>query len=81
MTEQDKFKLQSAYGCTACGGSQFSASGGSFQATSDVPTTYCDWSLSTKAGKQIVLDFTVIIIGTLMFCKDSFLEFGFCWQL
>ena len=62
MTDIDKFKLQSAYGCTACGGSQYSATGGSFQATADVPTPYCDWSLSTKAGRQIVLDFTVTII-------------------
>ena len=61
MTEYDKLKLQNAYGCTACGGHQFSLTGGSFKATSSVPTTYCDWILRTGNNKQIVLDFSVMI--------------------
>ena len=60
MTDLDKLKLVNAYGCEACGGHQFSLSGGTFKATSTVPTTHCDWFLRTGNRKQIVLDFSVI---------------------
>ena len=59
MTEYDKLKLQSAYGCSACGGHQYSASGGSLQAISSVTATYCDWVLRTGDNMQIKLDFSV----------------------
>ena len=61
LSEIDKAKLQHAYGCTACGGSQFSATGGSFKAESNVPTNYCNWALASTNGKQIILAFTVSI--------------------
>ena len=59
MTEYDKLKLRNAYGCTACGGHQFSSSGGTLKAASSVPTSSCEWILRTQTNKQIVLEFSV----------------------
>ena len=63
LTEIDKQKLTSAYGCTACGGHQYSVSGGSFQASSSISTTFCDWIFRTGQNKQIILNFSVMILS------------------
>ena len=61
LSDIDKFKLRSAYGCDACGGHQFSLKGGRFQARSSppIPGNNCDWVLRTAANKQIILQFFV----------------------
>ena len=56
LSDIDKFKLRSAYGCDACGGDQFSLKGGRFHARS---RNYCDWFLRTAENKQIILQFSV----------------------
>ena len=56
LSDVDKFKLRSAYGCDACGGDQFSLKGGRFHARS---RNYCDWILRTAENKQIILQFSV----------------------
>ena len=61
MTEIDKSKLKNAYGCTTCGGHQFSSSGGSLEAASTFSTSSCEWILRTEKMKQIVMDFSVSI--------------------
>ena len=61
LSDIDKFKLRSAYGCDACGGHQFSLKGGRFHARSSppIPGNYCDWILRTAENKQIILQFSV----------------------
>ena len=59
MTQYDILKLQSAYGCTACGGHLLSSSGGSLDSTGSRKNSYCDWFLKTDKNKQIILNFQV----------------------
>ena len=61
LSDIDKVKLKSAYGCDACGGHQFSLKGGRFHARSSppIPGNYCDWILRTAENKQIILQFSV----------------------
>ena len=61
LSDIDKFKLRSAYGCDACGGHQFSLKGGRFHARSSppIPGNNCDWVIRTAANKQIILQFSV----------------------
>ena len=59
MTTTDKKKLAAAYGCSACGGNLYSATGGSLQGASSAPSSSCDWIVRTDSRKQVILTFSV----------------------
>ena len=59
MTQYDLLKLQSAYGCTICGGSLSSSTGGSLDSTGSRKDSYCHWFLKTDNNKQVSLDISV----------------------
>ena len=59
MTQFDIMKLQSAYGCSACGGYQSSSTGGLLTSSESRKNSYCDWLLNTNRKQQIILNFQV----------------------
>ena len=54
MTQFDILKLQSAYGCTSCGGYISSSTGGLLTSSESRKNSYCDWFLSTERHNQII---------------------------